>query len=304
MFPTVTAGLDGSAESLAAADWAAREALRRELPLRLVHAWEWQPYNYPATEAPLAGADPQRHWAERVPREAEEELRRRHPGLRITTDQIAQQAVPALLAAAEDAELLVLGSRGLSGVPGFLVGSVASSVVAGTKRPVVLVRAGELEEDEHEPDALDRPSTRSPYRDVVLGLDLRRPSDAVIEFAFDAALRRSAVLRVIHSWNLPSYYGYGTAAMGPEFGAELAAEETSELAEALRPWRGKFPSVEVTEQAVIGVAAQHLVEAASDASLVVVGRRNRRAPVGMHIGPVTHAVLHHAAAPVAVVPHD
>ncbi|NUO44803.1 MAG: universal stress protein [Streptomyces sp.] len=36
----VVVGLDGSSESLAAADRAAREALRRGLPLRLVHAWE------------------------------------------------------------------------------------------------------------------------------------------------------------------------------------------------------------------------------------------------------------------------
>jgi nucleotide-binding universal stress UspA family protein len=60
----------------------------------------------------------------------------------------------------------------------------------------------------------------------------------------------------------------------------------------------------VTEHAVIGQAARHLIEAASDASLVVVGRRARRLSIGTHIGPVTHAVLHHSPAPVAVVPHD
>ena len=72
----------------------------------------------------------------------------------------------------------------------------------------------------------------------------------------------------------------------------------------LRPWRNKFPDVEVKEQAVVGRAARHLLEAAADASLVVAGRRNRRAPLGFHTGPVTHAVMHHSTAPVAVVPHD
>lgn len=69
------------------------------------------------------------------------------------------------------------------------------------------------------------------------------------------------------------------------------------------PWRHKFPGVEVTEQAVIGKAGSHLVEASRDASLVVAGCRRRRTPIGAAIGPVTHAVLHHATTPVAVVPH-
>ena len=47
-----------------------------------------------------------------------------------------------------------------------------------------------------------------------------------------------------------------------------------------------------------------LIDDSADASLVVVGRRTRRSPLGPHIGPVAHAVLHHAKAPVAVVAHD
>lgn len=76
------------------------------------------------------------------------------------------------------------------------------------------------------------------------------------------------------------------------------------MIEVLRPWREKFPGVDVNEQAVVGSAGSHLIDASRDAALVVVGRRNRRTPVGAHIGPVTQAVLHHATAPVAVVPHD
>ncbi|WP_127361115.1 universal stress protein [Actinacidiphila soli] len=299
MSRTVVAGLDGSPESLVAADWAAREAGLRGVPLRLVHAWDWQPYSY----APLAGTEPQRHWAERVPREATQELRRRHPDLRIDAEQVKKQPVDALLAAAGEAELLVLGSRGLSGIGGFLVGSVALSVVAHATRPVVLVRAGEREEDEHLRDASGQPSTHSPYRDVLLGLDLARPSDTVIEFAFDAAQRRATGLRVIHGWSLPPYYGYG-ATIDPRLSAELAEQQTGALAEALLPWREKYPAVDVTAHAAVGPAANHLVDAAAEASLVVVGRRTRGVPVGARIGPVTHGVLHHAAAPVAVVPHD
>ncbi|MCZ4508186.1 universal stress protein [Streptomyces sp. ActVer] len=303
----VTVGLDGSPESLAAADWAAREALLRDTPLRLVHAREWEPYAY----APLAGvsvprsvSDAHRDWAEHMPREAESRFARRYPGLRIGTDSMAEKPVPALLAAAEDAEVLVLGSRGLNGVTGFLLGSVALAVVARTARPVVLVRAGERAEDEHLPDGAGVASTVTPYRDVVLGLDLRNPDDKVIEFAFDAASRRAANLRVLHGWSLPvSSRGYG-GIVDPEFDAELTARVRHELSDVLRPWRTKFPGVEVDEQTVIGGAGSHLVDASRDAALVVVGRRTRHAQFGTHIGPVAHAVLHHATAPVAVVPHD
>lgn len=72
----------------------------------------------------------------------------------------------------------------------------------------------------------------------------------------------------------------------------------------LSPWKAKFPGVEVTGESVIGDAGAHLADASRDASLEVVGRRVRRAPLGSHIGPVTDAVLRHAAAPVVVVPHD
>lgn len=300
MARTVTAGLDGSRESVAAAHWAAHEALRRGLPLRLVHVWEWEP----TTRTPLVGPETQRHWAERIPREAADELRVRFPQLKITSEQLAGQPAAVLPLAAEEAELLVLGSRGLSGVAGFLVGSVAQATVATAERPVVLVRAGEIEEDEHRPGADGLPSATTPYRDVVLGLDTDRPSDALIEFAFDAAARRAAALRVIHGWSLPPVYGHSPGVMDPGLSEELADDEASALTRTLRAWREKFPGVEVTEHSVIGQAARHLIEAARDASLVVVGRRAHRSPLGAHIGPVTHGVLHHSPAPVAVVPHD
>jgi nucleotide-binding universal stress UspA family protein len=196
-----------------------------------------------------------------------------------------------LLAASENTDLLVLGSRGLSGVHGFLVGSVAQALVARSRTPIVLVRESAAPEDDHE------------TRDVVLGLDLEHPDASVIAFAFRAAARRATDLRVVHAWSLPPYYGY-SGATDAGVDEELLAEAQQQLTEVLRPWREKFADVEVREQAVIGGAGPHLVEASRNAALVVVGRRNRQSPVGAHIGPVTQAVLHHSAAPVAVIPHD
>lgn len=76
------------------------------------------------------------------------------------------------------------------------------------------------------------------------------------------------------------------------------------MSEVLVPWRREFPGVEVVEESRRGKAAEHLLEASREASLLVVGRRVRHSPVGAHIGPVVHAVLHHAGVPVVVVSHD
>ncbi|MFJ1876992.1 universal stress protein [Streptomyces chartreusis] len=301
MVRTVVVGLDGSPESRAAAEWAAREAKLRGVPLKIVNVWE--PVPEPMAQAPLLGAETQQHWTERIPREAAEGIRLRHPGVDVTTEQLTGGYAETLVKAAADAELLVLGSRGLSGFGGFMVGSVGLAVVAHSARPVVLVRAGEQAADEHEPDQVGIPSAATNYRPVLLGIDAGSPDDSVIEFAFEAAARRETGLRVLYGWNLPPYYVYGLS-RDALFNDEIARQKAAELAETLRSWRQKYPNVAVTEESRSGSPGMSLVDASREASLVVVGRRVRRSPFGAHIGPVAHAVLHHAVAPVAVVAHN
>lgn len=298
---TVTVGLDGSPESRAAAEWAAREAKLLGVPVKLVHVWE--PVPEPMAQAPLLGAETHRHWTEKVPREAAEGLRLRHPGVEVITEQLTGSPAELLAEAAKEADLLVLGTRALGGVGGFMVGSVGLSVVAHAERPVVLVRAGEQAADEHEMDPAGVPSAATGFRPVVLGLDTAAPNEDLIRFAFEAALRRGTSLRVVHGWYPPPYYGYGVPADAGLYGS-LAATEATALTDALRPWRQKYPDVGVAEVSRPGSAAQLLVAASKEASLVVVGRRVRRNPFGAHIGHVTHAVLHHSTVPVAVVAHD
>ncbi|WP_405859202.1 universal stress protein [Streptomyces sp. NBC_01515] len=301
MTRTVTVGLDGSAESRAAAGWAAREAQLLGLPLKLVQVRE--PVPAPMAQAPLLGAETQQHRSERIPRETADGIRLRHPGLDVTGEQLSGRPADVLVSAAKDAELLVLGSRGLGGIGGFMVGSVGLSVVAHADRPVVFVRAGEQAADEHAMDPAGIPSAATPFRPVVLGLDIESPDDDLIGFAFTAAVRRGTSLRVVHGWNPPDYYAYGLP-VDLEVQEALALRESTGLTEVLRPWREKFPETEVTEECPYGSSGIHLVGASREASLVVVGRRVRRGPLGAHIGSVTHTVLHHSTAPVAVVPHD
>ncbi|GGY33501.1 universal stress protein [Streptomyces djakartensis] len=299
MFRCIMVGLDGSSESRAAAEWAAREAKLRGLPLRLVHVWE--PVAEPLAQAPLLGTETLKHWSERIPRGAAEGLRSRHPGVEVSAVQLSGVPGDVLVDVARDAELLVLGSRGLSGVGGFMVGSVGQVVIARTEVPVVLVRSGEQAADEHAMDPAGIPSAATRFRPVLLGLDTRTPDDTVVAFAFDEAARRETSLRVLHAWNPPPYI-HGLSGHASLYD-ELAREQAAALTEALRPWRQKYPAVEVIEASRAGSAADQLVSSSRYASLVVVGRRTRRGRFGVHIGPVAHAVLHHAVAPVAVVAH-
>ncbi|MFE1293980.1 universal stress protein [Streptomyces sp. NPDC058731] len=298
MLSPVIVGVDGSAESLAAAEWAAREAVRRDRPLRLVHAWGWHPRGHDGQPANAA----QRHLGRRVLRQAEERIRRAVPDVHLTDEQVEGPATAALLKAVEQAELLVLGSRGLSGFTGVLAGSVAQGVVAKATRPVVLVRTGE--EDEHVPADNGGPSIRTGHRDVVLGIDLADACDEVIEFAFEEAKLRRARLRVLYAWQPPSAISLGSGDIALVNDPQRAEEWQGFLHAVLVVWRDKYPGTEVLETVVEGRASTALVRAASAASLLVVGRRLSDRPTLPRIGPVAHAAIHHVGCPLAVVPHE
>jgi nucleotide-binding universal stress UspA family protein len=300
MSRTVTVGLDDSPESREAAEWAACEALLRGLPLKVMYVQE-HVSRYVA-RTPLLDLDSYQRWAERMTQESADAVRLRHPGIEVVTEHPTGTAADVLCEAAGFAELLVLGSRGLGRLTGFMVGSVSLGVVARAERPVVLVRAAEQAADEHAPDPAGVSSTATPFRPVVLGLDVDHPDDTLLDFAFDAAARRKAPLRAVHAWPEPSPSFYGLSG-GAELHDRLEREQASLLSHVLHRWRQKFPDVEVVEASRCGNAAQVLVNDCRDASLVVVGRRIRSGALGAHIGHVTHSAMHHIAAPVAVVAH-
>ncbi|MDH6566116.1 nucleotide-binding universal stress UspA family protein [Streptomyces sp. SAI-117] len=295
MLRPIVVGLDGSRESLAAADWAAREALLRGLPLRLIHAWE----GLPSDAADLPELEAPRYWARRILRGAMDRLDERYPQLALSGDQIARPAADALVDAGAESELLVLGSRAFSGFGGFMAGSVASATVAHVVRPVVLVRADQSPEDEHLPDPAGLSPARTPERAVVVGVDLAR-CEELLAFAFDSAALYAAPLRVVYAWQLP--YMPGAAEAKAREAVRKIAERR--LASVLAPWREKYPTVALQPLAEEGRPAQRVLDATSDACLLVVGRRIRPGRLGAHTGPITHAVLHHARCPVAVVPHE
>ncbi|GAA2744074.1 universal stress protein [Kitasatospora cinereorecta] len=294
----ITVGFDGSPQSLAAARWAAREAELRGARLELVQAWPWAaPHLLAADDAVAEG----RRWLNH----AETELRAMLPEVEVTGTQIPATAVDTLLEASGRASMVVLGSRGLGMLRGFLVGSVSQHVLARASCPVVLVRAPDEAADRTADGTANRTADEPAERtaEVVLGLDLDRPGDEVLGFAFEAAALRGMPLRVIHCWRPPTGDEYRSFTAIAGMDEELTAGEQQRLADAIAPWRAKYPDLEVSPALLRGSAAATLVEAAGRPDLLVVGRRSRRGALGSRLGPVAHAAVHHVHSPVAVVPH-
>ncbi|QMU76804.1 universal stress protein [Streptacidiphilus sp. PB12-B1b] len=283
----VLAAVDGSEESVHAASWAADDAVRRAAPLRLLHAGLW------LDQRPIDGGrgDDVQGEARQMLADVAKTLLSNHPGLDIDTRLIHHDSVEGLVSAAADGQLLVLGSRGLGGFVGLLVGSVSLAVSARAETPTVVVRP---EHGGAEPSG----------GEVVLGVDTKAAADRLLEFAFAEAALRGSRLRVVHGWNLPpTGSSLGWVIPPPSLGADVEKAEAEELGRLLQPWRERFPGIDVIEDVRFGGGARALVEVSGGVGLVVVGRRTRTHQAGWHLGPVAHAVLHHAKAPVAVVPH-
>ncbi|MFG2899907.1 universal stress protein [Streptomyces zaomyceticus] len=275
----IAVGVNGSGGSLAAVDWAAEEAASRGAGLQLVNASLWPEHEVAAVRE---SRDDRTERAKGLLTEASERARTRHPDVVTETEETEDAPSRLLLARAARAELLVLGSHPAGNGSGYVSGPVAQEVLAAAERPVVLVREG-----------------NSPAGDqrVVLGLDVQHPADELLDFAFDFAARRELPLHIVTSWH--------SSLLRHRNGTDGEATERlrTALAAATERHRKQFAQVEVTEEVVHDRPGNSLLEAASDAGLLVVGRRMRRAVVGTHIGAVTQAALHHVACPVAVVSH-
>lgn len=136
----VVVGADGSPDSVAAVAEAAAEADRLGQELTVVHAWH-VPMSYPSSTALPGSYDERIEQAERVVlAESLAGLGDRYPDLVVNRHLVQDQPARALLHAAQDARLLVVGSRGLHGVARMLLGSVSHTVILHAPCPVLVVR--------------------------------------------------------------------------------------------------------------------------------------------------------------------
>ncbi|WP_406357899.1 universal stress protein [Streptomyces sp. NBC_00658] len=282
-------GVDGSEPGMRAVDWAADEAALRGVPLRLVYASLWERYEGAAL-APDLGRSSEQVMADKIVEAAAKRAHRRQTDVKISTEVLPEEPVPALLREGRNACALVMGSHGRSGIAELLLGSVSLAVAARAHCPVVVLRGS------HDNQARPGIDQR-----IVLGVGEEPADSAVVRFAFEEAADHYATLHAVRAWRYPAHETIEHPLLAGEPARHHEQRAAEILEAALRDAARDHPSVQVRRRTVEGPARKVLLEASATADLLVVGAR-RHGHSGLQLGRVAHAVLHHSACPVAVVP--
>ncbi len=288
----IVVGYDGSVTSRAALEWGIAEAQARHAPLRIIHALA-----SPAVAVTGYGIyeplDPELivKVGEQTLATALERVQEIAPDLEVDARLIPGPPARELLDHLEGAAVVVVGSRGHGTFGELLLGSTALALAAHASCPVIVLREGAGRAIE----ALE--SGR-----VVVGVDGSELSTEALAFAFEEASLRGAGLTAIHAWDAPFWdvRGHGGAGV-PDVMRDFQGEELRLLSESLAGWREKYPDVDVRQTLVHEEPVKALVDASPGAVLLVVGSRGRGGFLSMLLGSVSHALVHHARCPVAIV---
>ena len=208
-----------------------------------------------------------------------------YPGLRVGGATEVTSPAETLTKASGGATMLVIGTRGRGPVLGAMLGSVAFEVAANVRCPVIVVKADNAPGDPGRP-------VLAPGR-VVVGTDGSSGAADAVSFAADHAASVSATLQIL------TCTGEHTVDGIPEAQLRVVAWQ---IADAARDRLNRtHPGLAVTNRVEDGPADQALVDASVAADLVVVGSRGQGAYRGLLLGSVSHAVIHGAHCPVAVI---
>jgi nucleotide-binding universal stress UspA family protein len=286
----VVVGVDGSQGSHTAVGWAAQEAGRRHLSLRVVHATV--PTHLPAMRTTaLAATTEWKQQAQKIAADGVAAARRMDPTLTVELKvRLNETPAQALSDEADSAELLVLGARG-SGFAKLRLGSTVVQLVKLTSGPVVVVR---------QPDAEVEPGPAAGQ--IVVGVDGSDASRRAARFGFSEAALRGTGLTVVHAWTTPPHPALRTfEAPGGVDWSFLQSQAATTLSRSIATARQHFPDVDVAERLINDQPGDALLDASRGAELLVVGSRGLGGLTGMFLGSVSHGAVHRADCSVAVV---
>ena len=283
----IVVGIDGSPESDAAVQWAAREAVIRGEPVTLMHVVQ------PVVVSGAVGTG-----EFRVTEWQEENARRVVDQALVVTDIAVNQSEPqdirtevlhahpvdALVDSSKDARMIVVGSHGRGALGRLLMGSISRGVVENAHCPVAVIHA------DHGSSVID------PTAPILLGIDGSPASEAATAWAFDEASRRGVALTALHAWSDVGVF--------PIFGMDwrdYQGQGEEVLAERLAGWQERYPDVHVNRRLVCDTPAHWLSQDAQRAQLVVLGSHGRGGFGGVRLGSVSTAVPQMTTVPVVIV---
>jgi len=136
---------------------------------------------------------------------------------------------------------------------------------------------------------------------IVVGVDGSEASKHALRWAGQQSHMTGTPLHALMAWRIPAN-AYGLSAPLPD-SYDFGPDAQRILDEAVRDVLGEHPSAEISVGVVEGFPAVALLQAASTASLLVVGSRGHGAFAGMLLGSVSAHCVAHAPCPVVVVPH-
>ncbi|NUW31660.1 universal stress protein [Nonomuraea sp. SMC257] len=276
----IIVGVDGSAPARAAVEWAADDALRMHQPLRIVHAVDRSPYQiakFPTAEWP----DALIRGGEKALAEALAVAHERQPSVEATTRLLEGTPAQVLQDEGRDATEIVVGSRGLGGFAGALLGSVSGHVAGQAPCPVVVVRG----------------ETGRRHDLITVGVDDSPACEPALPYAFEQARLRGSAIRAVYAWNMPVY----AFAPGPHDMDAIRQAACEVIDEHLERYKKEYPQVSVTEEVRAAHPVDALRRASAESDLLVIGSHGHGALASVFVGSVRRGVLHHAQCPVAVV---
>lgn len=290
----IVCAVDGSDASKTAAKWAANTAVKRGIPLRLVSSYSMPQFLY------AEGMVPPQELYEDLEAETLEKIEEAKkvavdfvPDVDVSHQIEEGSPIDMLLDLSEQCTMIVMGSRGLGGLSGMVMGSVSAAVVSHASCPVVVVR-----EDNHVTE-------ETKYGPVVVGVDGSGVSQKAIETAFKEADARGAELIAVHTWmDMQVQASLAGLSAAQQQWQVVEEEQNALLGHRLAGWQERFPDVKVTKVVTRDRPVRALADASEGAQLLVVGSHGRGGFKGMLLGSTSRALLQAAPCPMMVVRPD
>ena len=287
----VVVAVDGSDASKQAVRWAANTANKRGIPLRLASSYTMPQFLYAEGMVPPQELfdDLQAESLEKID-EARSIAHEVAPEIKIGHTIAEGSPIDMLLEMSKSATMIVMGSRGLGGLSGMVLGSVSGAVVSHASCPVVVVRE----------DSSVNENTK--YGPVVVGVDGSEVSQRATEYAFAEAEARGSELIAVHTWmDMQVQASLAGLAAAQQQWDDVEREQTEMLIERIQPLIDQYPNVPVKKMITRDRPVRALAEACEGAQLLVVGSHGRGGFKGMLLGSTSRALLQSAQCPMMVV---